>query len=312
MTPRDRGAMTPHAMWKSMCRMMESKPFVRRFGADVARDYESFAVFEISPDQYEEIVSVSDGAAYEIDIPPFPFPKMIMLTPEFAISIESPQMDTATQVLEYRSMIHWVSIGEGSGVGSEHEEITFATVRCDVGDSVAKGKLTIHADDIRSQIHFYGDRGSFYDYPFVNDDGVNPEFIEARNKHYEETSELVEVMFLCGLLTATWINRPKHYIVEHGPEVVRKDKGKNSDRLPRLGERSRYILLDHEDVRRRWTGAHGEHGSPMPHLRRGHFKTLRAERYGDNRGKVIWVSPCHVNGACVEWRQGDVRYKVIG
>lgn len=39
-----------------------------------------------------------------------------------------------------------------------------------------------------------------------------------------------------------------------------------------------------------------DHSSPIPHVRRGHFRELRNERFGENIGKVIWINETFVKG----------------
>lgn len=53
----------------------------------------------------------------------------------------------------------------------------------------------------------------------------------------------------------------------------------------------------------------GAHASPHPHQRRGHWATLRADRYGDNRGKQVWRRPAWVGDR--EWVFEGNRYKVV-
>jgi hypothetical protein len=128
-----------------------------------------------------------------------------------------------------------------------------------------------------------------------------------------EMKEMREAFYL-GLQEVNWINHPDHFTVEIGAqEPPRKTKKSKGPRVRRLAERARHIILKKSDITTRWKKAHqgGTHAPPIPHLRRGHYKTLRAERFKEKRGKRIWVRASHVGGECVEWRDGDVRYKVI-
>lgn len=332
-----RAEHTPHALWKGLCRVLESKPFLRRFGTDPLRWLDSSAIFEIAGEQSASILQTEIDLDDEHPVPPFPFPRMLLLFPSHVLLLEQPEMDLDASVLEFRSMLYFPATHEGR----LHEEISFATIRLDVAASRGCGSIVSEVVDLRSQMHLQGGVRVRNFPPEANDPLDHSEDVlrratdplelsrfqpeareqlaelvaEVREKERvcrEQTDEYTRTSFTCSLLAIAWINQPKHYIVERGPEIFRKPGKKGDGRTPRLGERSRNIVVSHDDVRRRWSEGQGSHASPMPHLRRGHFKTLRSERFKEKRGKVVWVSPCHVNGACVEWREGAVTYKVVG
>lgn len=351
---------TPHALWKGFCRFMEHKAFARRFGDGYGQRFDSFAIFEISASQHG---SMRDSGYAEGDFsPPFPFPKIVLIFPDFLIALEQPEMNLDTGVLQYEATIYLIreSVDVPSGMeqmddGSRSvvatavreefksvvatavrgcEELAMATVKIDSERSTQDGTPVAEIVDFRMQIHYaddeivdYADDMLFSSKINANTQRIratgNRELIAELDRMLEESQrvegqlrdtlkEHLRFCFLLGILSIAWINRPKHYIVEQGPEIDRKSGKKDRERVRRLAERSRHIVIDHDEIRQRWTNHHGTHGSPMPHLRRGHYKTLRAERYKNMRGKVIWVAPCHVGGECVEWREGSVSYKVVG
>lgn len=141
------------------------------------------------------------------------------------------------------------------------------------------------------------------------------ELINQLDSHAKEINRMtmsnLRQHFYLGLQNIAWINHPDHYTVELNPEQRRRKLPKG--RVKRLTDRERYILLTKSEITEEWHRIHkgGSHASPVPHLRRGHYKTLRAERYKEKRGKRIWVRATHVNGQCVEWRDGNIIYKVI-
>lgn len=105
-----------------------------------------------------------------------------------------------------------------------------------------------------------------------------------------------------------YINAPERFIVR---ETSKKTPKRKVSGVPRLNQRPRYILLDKTSIKTRYSSSqHGEHRSPIPHLRRGHYRTLTAERYKE-KGKRVWVRATHVKGNEVEWREGDRFYKVV-
>lgn len=338
---------TPHALWKGFCRCMEHKAFVRRFGDGYGKRFDSFAIFEISQAQHESMTAsiFSDGEA----APPFPFPKIVLIFPNFLLAIEQPEMDLDAGVLQYDATIYYVR-GETPAPSQtpqmdeamqsvvktavqRSEEIAMARIRLDVERSAQAREPVAEVSEFRIQIHYpdevidYADGTSFSSRIDNNTQMIrssgNTELIAKLDSVLEETRRIeakmlealrehLRVCLILGILSIVWINRPKHYIVEQSAEIIRNPGKGDRDRVRRLAERSRHIVIEHDEIRRRWTDHHGTHGSPMPHLRRGHYKTLRSERYKNMRGKVIWVSPCHVGGECVEWREGAVSYKVIG
>lgn len=339
---------TPHALWKGFCRFMEHKAFARRFGDGYGKRFDSFAIFEISQAQHESMRNPCDA---ETDFsPPFPFPKLVLIFPDFLIALEQPEMNLDTGILQYEATIYLVRAETEPPAATEQmdgfmksvvktavkrsEELAMATVRLDTGRSTEAGMPVAEIADFRVQIHYIDDEIVDYadDMLFSSKIDANtqrirstgsPEVIAELESMLEESrrvesqlrdtlKEHLRFCFLLGILLIAWINRPKHYIVEQSAEITKKPSKADKGRVRRLAERSRHIVVDHDEIRTRWTNCHGTHGSPMPHLRRGHYKTLRAERYKNMRGKVIWVAPCHVGGECVEWREGAVSYKVIG
>lgn len=73
------------------------------------------------------------------------------------------------------------------------------------------------------------------------------------------------------------------------PECLKPGAPKGFERDDTRGRR--YTLETAKPIRESYAERH-----VSPHWRRGHLRTLRAERYGDNRGKVIYVKPTTVKG----------------
>lgn len=71
--------------------------------------------------------------------------------------------------------------------------------------------------------------------------------------------------------------------------------------------KKKLINMHQEDCRRR-----GTHASPIPHLRRGHYRVLRdAKRWGEKVGQKIWVSDCKVNADKAEVEIKGKTYEVV-
>lgn len=113
-----------------------------------------------------------------------------------------------------------------------------------------------------------------------------------------------------------YIDLPRHYIIERTPRHVannpEKFKKREAKRIARIQDRSRWVVMDPEDIRRVWPSGvpkGGHHAPPVPHFRRGHEKLLAGDRWTLKRGQVIRVRPSWVGGR--EWDDGAAKYKVI-
>lgn len=105
-----------------------------------------------------------------------------------------------------------------------------------------------------------------------------------------------------------FINDEAHFIIRRSPTKTSRAK---RDKIPRLHQRPTYIVLDKQAITTRYLeSSPSNRRSPMPHLRRGHYRTLVAERFKEP-GKRVWVRATHVKGNEVEWREGDRHYKVV-
>ncbi len=104
------------------------------------------------------------------------------------------------------------------------------------------------------------------------------------------------------------IHQPAHFIVTCAPS---KTGRLLPGQIPRLHSRPQHLVIDKDSIATRFANANPDkHRSPMPHLRRGHYRTLAANRYKEP-GKRVWVRATHVKGNTVEWREGDRHYKVL-
>lgn len=176
----------------------------------------------------------------------------------------------------------------------------------------------------RGKLRAIQEAQAIYDHVLEDEESSRELIEQARQLHedvalLEKSSAQTQVKearegFYLGLQEVNWINLPDHFTIEVGAEEPpRKNKKSKNPRARRLAERDRHIILKKSDITKRWKKAHqgGTHAPPIPHLRRGHYKTLRSEKFKEMRGKRIWVRATNVGGECVEWRDGNVRYKVL-
>jgi len=109
------------------------------------------------------------------------------------------------------------------------------------------------------------------------------------------------------LLGNAYINHPDYMIVEAAPKKERPSNHK----IRRIHERPEFISLHRTAVRDSWARATGNGAAKCPHMRRGHFKTLRAERWGpEKRGTKVWVRPCTIHGEEITWTERNRMYTV--
>lgn len=135
--------------------------------------------------------------------------------------------------------------------------------------------------------HVRADEGQVF--PTARSYSIGPKYNSRLAKEKPEKAEEIFSEFgtdtCLGVLLhcLRYINAPQHFVVRDAPAKVRRAKGNT---IPRLGQRPRYILLDKQTIGVRYRAAERAAGrqSPVPHLRRGHYRTLTAERFGENRG----------------------------
>lgn len=111
-----------------------------------------------------------------------------------------------------------------------------------------------------------------------------------------------------------YVNLPNSYIVREYPSDKTRRKAKpGSER--QWHARTRHVILTPGEVHERWHTHHAKsgRGTPkMPHMRRGHFRTLSGDRWTEEkRGTRVWVRAHAVNGADVSWFAGGIRYRVV-
>jgi hypothetical protein len=113
-----------------------------------------------------------------------------------------------------------------------------------------------------------------------------------------------------------YVNQPRHHVVELTPHHIVKNADKynrqSKVKAARFADRIRYLLVEPEkvhEIRPPSASSGGTHASPVPHLRAGYTKILRAARFKKRRWAVVHVRPTWVGDE--EWDNGKVRYRVI-
>lgn len=116
--------------------------------------------------------------------------------------------------------------------------------------------------------------------------------------------------YLAALREIMIANVPANFVLESSPVRMRNEK----HRLLRSHERPTYTLLRPNEIRRRMhlPESTGDGRIVAPHERRGHFRTLRDERFTrlpDGSPRRIWIPATWVGPA--ENVVGERRYRVI-
>lgn len=92
--------------------------------------------------------------------------------------------------------------------------------------------------------------------------------------------------------------KPRNVVVVTDSKHIRKMTAKQRPgTLARADDRPRHVVLDPDEVKelRGKASGGGTHASPVPHKRRAHQRTYKAERYKNVRGKTVTVKEVSVN-----------------
>jgi len=338
--------MTHAQLWKDMCRLLEDKRDGNGF-EDYRRSLNTFAVFELDDGQGKNLqTQVQDGD--QVEISPFPFPRMSIVTDGIVVCVHEPLMNPQTSEFSFEMFMYQDGFKFLEHSGAFDRFLLRARVFVHPENYVAGFEECSSLTFGKNSKLFYSngqtryERGPDYESPIrskKNNEHADltaaerkarvkeiedrlTELRAQRKKTLLETKDLevryaeavqdtTDMWFKYALTCIRWITHPDHFTVHvNEPGKPRRSKG---ERIPRLGEQDHYIVMEKHEIAEAWKRANhgGTHASPVPHLRRGHYKHLQAERYKEKRGKLVWVRATHVNGKCVEWRNGNTIYRVI-
>lgn len=124
-----------------------------------------------------------------------------------------------------------------------------------------------------------------------------------------------------ALLALAYLVACDQYLVEVTPAAAAHPPTPKEQRQEKIAEQKpwlrrdlpHYILIDPQqaaEYRQSGTGEKGTHAAPLPHGRRGHWRTLRHERYHVPPGEVrrVFVKPTWIGA--LEWQSSGQRYRV--
>jgi len=128
------------------------------------------------------------------------------------------------------------------------------------------------------------------------------------------------MVMVAVLLAFAYLQQASEHLVEVTPRLTPAQATQDArSRAKRPALRiglPQYILLDPTRAREYGQPA-GERESrpgqarpaPQPHGRRGHWRELRADRYGERRGQRVWVRPAWIGPE--QWEAEGQRYRVV-
>jgi len=341
-----RDGMTAASTWKEMCRLLEDKHLRKPFLLE--SPLETYALFEIDVEQAAEafkceLAPINEG---DLAIPHFPFPRLAFVQDGLVVCMSQPYMDLDEEQFDFSVLVYehdWKAVPTDAKTSYRVMVLGDVTVDGNTG-SVTDYKMRAaynfadaspilyvdgeprHPWGRRAPVAAETDDNSRRKINEMSEEEIERK-IEQNNRELERLEDeldkaesqlgdqleqrLVSV-FEYGMRLVYWSVHPDRFTVERSPASGRKPKKKG--KTLRLPERTTMIVMTRTQIENAWRDANrgvGVHASPIPHLRRGHFRELKSERFGVNRGKRVWVRPTHVVGKCVEWRQGDKFYKVI-
>lgn len=129
-----------------------------------------------------------------------------------------------------------------------------------------------------------------------------------------DASQLVEseVIYWALLFVLAAVHLSGAYVVEVSPKETTAKQRKTAEKKPWLAAPKRHLILMDKPTAKANGHAGGSHASPCRHQRRGHWNTLRHEKFRRNEDgshRRVWVKPAWVGER--EWEhQGNI-YRVV-
>lgn len=112
--------------------------------------------------------------------------------------------------------------------------------------------------------------------------------------------EIIDEELRNTLCQACYVTKPRQTLVVASTKATdkRKKKGYSRGIAPRAQDREVHVVLDPDELRiikRQATESQGgTHASPIPHKRRPHQRTFRADRYKKAKGKTVQFGEIYV------------------
>lgn len=284
--------------WRRICRLFDQGKVARRHPG-WKHILDRCAVFDFAAHNFEELsdlVSVGEGAAELMN--PLPFPQIAILNDWQFLACDSFWLSEDNEMLGTNPLAVVTPFNENR---QEYELVISGYVEIQI--PADPDKATAVHSELRYTPLIHG-----------NPTWLDPHTDEMRALRADEESptgnpsEMLTGMVWNLIRFLLYINDEARFVVSKSPvKMSRPKKG----RIPRIHQRPTYIVIDKQAITTRYLQSQTTgRRSPMPHLRRGHYRTLAADRY-KKPGRRVWVRAAHIKGNDVEWREGERQYKVI-
>jgi hypothetical protein len=192
----------------------------------------------------------------------------------------------------------WKAAGDVFGISIGSAQII------DYFDSKGDGQPVFRASGLVNTMYLAGKKEGI-----VAEEGcLKAEDLELKADYYRISSNGAVRNYVTAMEEVAFFNQPSKFVFESSPVKERKEK---AGRVLRSGDRPLFTILDPAEIRTKLgLPALTESGrkSPVAHERRRHYRTLRADRFKEAKGKTIvvpasWIGPS-------EAVVGSRRYKV--
>lgn len=283
--------------WKRICKLFENKVLQRRHPG-WKETLDSCAVFDMCGVNEEALKEHFEPEHLDMALP---FPTVAFINDYLFVVVKN----------------YWAKdtgeTADGSGLGVEILGVVCPyTELASEFEFVVSGRIEWLMEN--ENMDYYGFQGShiYKDKPcrIERDEYGEPEFIPYSGTEPDPAlkSQVLKDILIWFTGYLGYMNQKDNFIVADHPKKFRKSK---KGKIPRMHSRSRYMVVKKGEIKKRYLDSQPSGRKPtMPHLRRGHYRTLTSPRY-HQQGQRVWVRPSHIKGNEVEWREGDRFYKVL-
>ena len=333
MTEASTQVGTAAATWKSFCRLVEDPASRKFFRLATPELVAKAAVFEVAADQRAEALAWRPAADVPPDeshdvVPPFPFPVLAIVYPGGVVVAMEPELSEDEAEFSCR-MVAYTANPSRNSLGEAQLSVSATAAPTQGPRGVLKDLQFRYYDapgDVSVEIPTTLDRAvrrvaEVEQRLATRNPGGAPlgdlanRFREASawlNANLVEidglTRSIIPLEFEVSLHLLNWLSSPGNYVVRRHPAQPR---ARSQGSIQRLGERTTHVIMRRDRIVSEWHGVHGS-SAKMPHLRRGHYRQLRAEFFKNTRGKFVWVRPSRIGGDQVRWTQAGRHYVVVG
>lgn len=290
--------------WKRVCQVFDN-PKVHKRHPGWKEVLDTCAVFDFRGHDYEKLQQESHiGDDAEELMAPLPFPKIAIVHDWQVYVLDLFWLSKEANIIAGNILALTCPFPEHRHV---YEIAISGYVEVDISQEAVDRKLAATLSDVRYTSAINGN--PTYITNDADADDLRALRVNEEDPNSHSARDVLPGLFMNVITFLSYINAPERFMVKQSPKKMGKAK---KGQIPRLYQRPQYIILDKQSIKTRYLDSQSKgHKSPMPHLRRGHYRTLTSEKYKRKQGQRVWVRATHVKGNTVEWREGDRYYEVI-